>query len=100
MALFSARARATSPDRGGASGDARLDDGVLPERGDVLAGVAELAKDLVGMLAVRGRRAANRTGCARERRREPLHQHFAALRMPHRLGHAEVLDLLVLEHFL
>src|SRR6058998_4463359 len=97
MALFSARA--TSPDRGGASGDARLDDCVLPERGDVLGGVAELAKDLVGMLTVRGRRAANRAGRARERRREPLHQHLAALRMAHRLGHTEVLDLLVLEYF-
>src|SRR6266852_5244847 len=64
-----------------------LDDSVFPESGDLLGGIAELAKDLVRVLAVRGRGAANRAGRARERRRKALDPHLAAFGMGHRLGH-------------
>src|SRR5438034_1180448 len=77
-----------------------LDRAILPEGGDLVAAVSQLAQDLVGVLAVGGRGAANRAGRARQRGRQPLHQHLAALGMAHGLGHAEVLDLLVVEHFL
>src|SRR5216117_721739 len=49
-----------------------LDGAVFPERGDVLGAVAQLAQDLVGVLAVLGRGAADRAGRAREGRREGL----------------------------
>src|SRR5204862_3882737 len=75
-----------------------LDGAVLLEPRDLLGRVAELAQDLVGVLAVRGRGPTDRAWRAREHGREPLHLHLAPLGVAHRLRHAEMPDLRVLEH--
>src|SRR5437773_3458659 len=77
-----------------------LDDGILPQDADFFGGVAQLAEDLVGVLAVDGRGAADRPRRAGERRWQPLHQHLAALGMTHGLRELVVLHLGILEHLL
>src|SRR5262249_43855677 len=78
----------------------RLDRLLLLEARDLVRRVAQLAKDLIGMLTVRRRRLADRARSARQRRRHALDADLAALGMAHRLGHAEMLDLRIVEHLL
>src|SRR2546422_2280255 len=74
-----------------------LDDAVLPEPRDLVGRVVQLAQDLVRVLAVRGRGAADRTGRAGEGGRESLDPDLAALGMAHGLGQPQVLHLRILE---
>jgi len=74
-----------------------LDDAVPSQSRNLLGRVAQLAQDLVGVLAVLGRGATNRAGRARERRRQPLHPDLTALGMAHGPRQVEMLHLRVLE---
>src|SRR5207245_8419937 len=70
-----------------------LDDAVLPEPRDLVGRVVQLAQDLVRVLAVRRRGAADRTGRAGVGGRECLEPNLDALGMAHVLGHPRVLPL-------
>src|SRR5205823_9706696 len=79
---------------------AGLHDLVAPESGDVLPGVAELAEDLVGVLAEVRRGRDDLARRTRQRHRQVLDLLLAEPRVADLDGQLQVLHLLVLEHFL
>ena len=71
---------------------------LAPQRRDLVIGAAELAQDLIGMLADRGRVALHTRGRAGEAHRLRQHLQFAEMRRGHLRRHAEMPHLRIGEH--